>query len=111
MGSGYNLGIYFRKLRNGLGPFAAYPPEENEDIAELLRERYRELRESEWSDQAILEILDGFEKDIFDSGAYARDLVRWPESKHIEGDLNLDEFKTYVLNRFHYCDSYYFSDN
>ena len=92
-----------------LGPFAAYPPEENAELQKLLSERYRELRESEWSDQAILEILDSFEEDIFASGAYARDLARWPESRYLDSDLSLSEFKTYVLNRMHYCDGYYLS--
>ena len=91
----------------GFGPFAVYSPEETEEVFQMLSERYRELRKNEWSDPAVMAILDAFEEDIFSSGAYIRDLNSWPQSSHSKDIHNLDEFKSYVLKRLHYCDTYY----
>ncbi|MBR2770154.1 MAG: hypothetical protein IKD68_14575, partial [Solobacterium sp.] len=73
-----------------------------------LSPRYFELRNTDWSDEAVLAMLEDYEKDIFASGAYARDVERWPESDHQTGDqYDLSEFKDYVIERLHYCDAYF----
>ena len=96
-----------RNYAFGFGPFAVYFPEESEEVFQMLSLRYRELRKNEWSDQAVTAILDAFEDDIFSSGAYIRDLEIWPDSIHSKDTRNLDEFKSYVLKRLHYCDTYF----
>lgn len=93
------------------GPFASYKPDNNSDVFEMLAVRYRQLRENEWSDDAIMTILDEYENDIFGSGAYERDLSRWPDSTHFNSIHNLNSFRSYVLERLHHCDRYYFSEN
>lgn len=78
--------------------------EDDEEIKEQLVQRYYELRESTWSEEHLLEILNTYEKQIFLSGAYARDITRWPETNANVKDLS--EFKKYVLERLSYMDIY-----
>ncbi len=78
--------------------------EDDEEIKEQLVQRYYELRESTWSEEHLLEILDTYEKQIFLSGAYGRDITRWPETNANVKDLS--EFKEYVLERLSYMDIY-----
>lgn len=84
----------------------------------LLQKKYDTLRKNAWSDEAILAMLDSYEKDIFGSGAYYREMERWPSGSYIgksyvgEGDIDenaaydLTIFKEYVLSRLHYFDNY-----
>jgi hypothetical protein len=78
------------------------------DIIDRYIERYRELRSDLWSDERILEALDGYEKDIFYSGAYLRDIKRWTVSNHRqEGPFDLSKFKDYVIERLAEFDEYF----
>ena len=84
----------------------------------LLQKKYDTLRKNAWSDESILAMLDSYEKDIFGSGAYYREMERWPSGSYIgksyvgEGDIDenaaydLTIFKEYVLSRLHYFDNY-----
>lgn len=80
--------------------------ENNKDIKEMVINRYNELRENEWSNNNVLEILNGYEKNIFDSGAFVRDKQRWPDGNYIEVCERLNVFKNYVINRLEYFDNY-----
>ena len=84
----------------------------------LLQKKYDTLRKNAWSDESILAMLDSYEQDIFKSGAYYREMERWPSGSYIgksyvgEGDIDentaddLTIFKEYVLSRLHYFDNY-----
>lgn len=78
------------------------------DIIELMCNRYWTLRETYWADEKLMEMLDSIENDIFRSGAYLRDIERWPGGSYVEnvGD-GLSEFKNIVLSRMHEADLYY----
>ena len=73
----------------------------------LLSEKYKKLREGAWSDERITGMLDGYEAQIFDSGAFLRDKERWPEGNYGDPQNKLSVFKDYVLRRFEYCDNFY----
>lgn len=78
----------------------------DEEMKELLVERYQELREGVWSDESIMMLLNGYEDDIFYSGAYARERIRWPMGSYIDTETKLSAFKAYVLERLRYMDEY-----
>lgn len=78
-----------------------------EGIWEQILSRYRELRENGWSDEHISELLESYEKDIYDSGAYRRELERWPEGSSMSPEKGLRVFREYVLERFAVMDAYY----
>lgn len=70
-------------------------------------ERYWELRAEGWSDEQVNELLDAYEDDIYISGAYRRELKRWPEATHSKPDEGLTAFREYVVERLHTLDEYY----
>ena len=76
------------------------------DCVEMIRKRYAELRADRWSDQTIDAMLDGFEQDIYGSGAYIRDMERWPGGGIQDPKLGLSVFREYVHNRFNAMDKY-----
>ncbi|MBR1471942.1 MAG: CotH kinase family protein [Lachnospiraceae bacterium] len=76
-------------------------------IRSMIAQRWSELRSDVWSDAKILGLLNLLEADIYGSGAFIRDAERWPESFHNDAAEGLNTFRTYVLNRLHYVDSYY----
>lgn len=79
----------------------------NEEIWERFLNRYWELRAGPWSDRTILEQLDQYEEQIFDSGAYVREQERWPNGSYVRTEKRLSSFKQYVLERLASMDSYY----
>ena len=90
----------------------------------FLQAKYNQYRNSTWSDEYILAMLDSYEKDIFSSGAYYREMKRWPEGSYIgaayvgekniesltanmdSGAYSLAAFKEYVIARLHNMDDY-----
>jgi hypothetical protein len=69
---------------------------------------YRELRSGAWSDESITAMLDSYEKDIFGSGAYLREMERWPDANYVEDpQKGLTRFKSYVLERLAEYDGYF----
>lgn len=96
----------------------ALPPENNDYIMELnpvqyllrrdhdgtmamIRERWNELRNDAWSDDAVDVLLDGYEADIFGSGAYLREMAAWPEGLYVEDPSDgLNTFRSFVHARF-----------
>ncbi len=65
-------------------------------IWQKISDKYFSLRAGAWSDDNVEKILNEYEQDIFDSGAYLRDRARWPYGTYCEGAANLDKFKDYV---------------
>lgn len=70
-------------------------------------DKYAELRAEKWSDEAVRNMLKKYEHYIFDSGAYLRDMDRWPEGSYGNPKLKLSVFIDYVLARLHEMDEYY----
>ena len=68
------------------------------DPQQIIR-RYRELRENGWSDERIQYLIDTYERQIFDSGAYLRDIQKWPDSSSEDPALKLSVFSDYVHRR------------
>lgn len=75
-------------------------------IIEMLYKRYNYLRLNEWSNENILKMLEKYEKNIFDSGAFDRDIEKWPNSTYDLQNHKLSNFKKYVLERLKYTDEY-----
>lgn len=76
------------------------------EINELVRQRYAELRQNGWSNRSVTAMLDELETDIFDSGAYVRDVARWPQSNREPPGNRLTKFKDYVTQRLAYMDAF-----
>jgi len=72
---------------------------EDEETWKLLFDKYDELRNKGWSDEVIDVMLDEYESDIFASGAYLREKVRWPEADYNE-ENSLATFREFVHARF-----------
>lgn len=76
-------------------------------VWEILFKKYRTLRENEWSEENINALLDKYEADIFASGAYLRDMERWPDGTYGNAADGLNVFRSYVMKRLQEADSYY----
>ena len=79
---------------------------QNSGFAAEIRNRYAQLRAESWSDENITSMIDSFEADIFGSGAYAREMERWPDGSYIDPEAGLSLFRAYVLERFRSMDEY-----
>ena len=77
------------------------------EIRTEIVEKYKTLRADSWSDEKVNALLDRLEAQIYGSGAFARDIERWPESNHNDPETGLDDFRVFVSERFAYLDSYY----
>lgn len=76
------------------------------DIKLLIKKRYDELREYEWSNDKILNDINYYEEEIYGSGSYLRDIKKWPNSALNIPETELKVFKEYVINRLNYFDTY-----
>ena len=76
-------------------------------VWQTLFKKYRSLRNGGWSEDNINRLLDRYKSDIFDSGAYLRDMARWPEGTYADAEDRLSTFRTYVMNRLKETDLYY----
>ncbi len=77
------------------------------DMLSRMIDRYFELRNTGWSDKAVNELMDVLEADIFDSGAYLREMERWPDATYGDPLEKLGKFREYVNLRLKYADEYY----
>lgn len=69
--------------------------------------KYRYLRENGWSDENINSLLDEYEEDIFASGAYLRDMERWPEGLYADAASGMSIFRAFVMRRLQETDDYF----
>ena len=68
---------------------------------------YDELRKTYWSVDYLCDLLDNYEINIFDSGAYIRDKNRWPDGSYVDDNsVKLSNFKLYVKERLKHMDLY-----
>ena len=71
------------------------------NIRERAAERWKELRSSVLSDSHLQELMETYRHEVQDSGAFARDAVRWPDSRH-DGDY--EGMQSYMKERLAYLD-------
>lgn len=91
----------------GLGNLPALILNGDDEIWSLIFSKYWRLRESLWSEEALNEMIDGYEEDIYLSGAYIRDMNRWPNGSYWEANRGLEDFRDYVADRLRETDGYY----
>lgn len=77
------------------------------DILEKIFEKYWSLRAESWSNQQIDALLDQYEADIFGSGAYLRDMERWPDGGYADPEDELNTFRAYVMEHIQFMDQQY----
>ena len=80
--------------------------QQDQEMMNMLVERYNQLRESTWSDEHLISLTLMYEEQIFNSGAYRREMERWPEANYIEEEHRLNLFRSYLLERMKYMDMY-----
>lgn len=82
----------------------------DEAMIRRVKERYRELRETLWSDEAMLSRIRMYEEQMFLSGAYEREYERWytqPDAMiRFDPVSSLDSFADYVLKRLACMDQF-----
>ena len=76
------------------------------EIRGKIKQRYQDLRAASWSNSTVDTMIDGLEQEIYDSGAYVRDMERWPEGSYQDPELKLSLFREYVHERFRSMDEY-----
>ena len=76
------------------------------DIGKKIYERYIYLRKNAWSDENINKILDDYEDDIYNSGAFLRDSEKWKDGFYNDSSVKLTEFRNYISLRLYYMDKY-----
>ena len=102
----YSLDPDDNSFEMSVNPVSVLLRDDDPEIKSLVRERYMQLRSDEWSDEVIDAMIENLEKDIYGSGAYKRDIERWPYSSSQDPDLKLSVFREYVHERFISMDSY-----
>lgn len=79
----------------------------DDKTTDAVKERYRELRVGAWSNEAISALLDKYEAQVFGSGAYLRDIERWPMSSQLsDPSAGLTSLKEHVMSRLDYVDDF-----
>jgi len=77
------------------------------DFREAVADRYRELRETVFTDEAMLEQAEALYDQLTDCGARARDAERWPKSAISEDNSFME---TFIPARMAYLDSLYLTE-
>lgn len=77
------------------------------DIWKLVQNKYEDLRNTVWSEESINSLIDVYESDIFESGAYLRDMERWPDGLYADPEDELSLFREHVTQRLAYMDIEY----
>lgn len=81
------------------------------NINNMIVSRYNELRNTYWSDEHLNYLIDDYEMQIYDSGAFSRDSELWPEGNYNESSEKLSTFRNRVINRIHVMDEYIYNLN
>lgn len=89
------------------GNLYALVQNKDKEIWNLVLSKYWKLREKLWSEEYINTMLDEYEEDIYDSGAYLRERERWPNGSYSNEEQGLDRFRAYVMDRLQEADKYY----
>lgn len=106
----WNIGKYSHTVEN---PLLAYDETTFDELNNInayyirkAKEQYEMLRNDLWSDQSLNKRIDELDDDIFNSGAYLRDIERWPDSICQANESGLSVFREYVLARAAWMDDY-----
>lgn len=91
----------------GLGNLSALLLNGDDEIWKMIFDKYWKLRENLWSEENLNEMIDGYEEDIYLSGAYLREMDRWPKGSYWNADKELEDFRSYVAKRLRETDDYY----
>ncbi len=75
-------------------------------INDLVKNRYKELRNTYWSEEHLEDLISTYSKQIYDSGAFNRDNNKWNDASFNEENIKLTEFKEYVFDRLKYTDEF-----
>ncbi|MCR5223942.1 MAG: CotH kinase family protein, partial [Bacilli bacterium] len=75
-------------------------------IINMIIDKYSILKKEYFNKKVLDSILDEYENNIFMSGAFNRDINKWPESTHNDKYNSLDTFRKYVDDRLYYMDKY-----
>ena len=75
-------------------------------INDLVKNRYKELRNTYWSEEHLEDLISTYSKQIYDSGAFNRDKNKWNDASFNEENIKLTEFKEYVFDRLKYTDEF-----
>ncbi|MBE5912955.1 MAG: hypothetical protein E7274_02710 [Pseudobutyrivibrio ruminis] len=78
----------------------------DETIKDEIKARYATLRSDAWSEDAILTLLEEYQNEIYNSGAFARTQEAFPEGSYNDASVGLTEFTDYVLKRLAAMDEY-----
>ena len=105
-----NINSYGIKTDNNFvmkfGPVAKLLEVDDIDIKNRINERYEELRNTIWSEEYILDLINEYEGDIYNSGVFLREKNTWPDGNYNLESEKLSVFKDYVLERITYMDEY-----
>lgn len=71
----------------------------------MVKERYKNLRDNVLSTENINKIVNNYEDKIYLSGAYLRDKLKWNKDLETNND-KLNKFREYVLERIKYMDEF-----
>jgi len=88
-----------------------YQRASDKDMKEAVWNRYFQLRGGFLNFSNIDRYLDSLEAQIFGSGAFRRNMERWPESNSIDPTLKLSKFKEFIHQRLTYMNTDLFSEN
>lgn len=91
----------------GLGNLQALILSGDDEVWSLIFAKYWSLRENLWSEEYMNKMLDEYEEDIYLSGAYLRDMNRWPDGSYQAPEKGLSDFRSYVSDRLRETDDYY----
>lgn len=91
----------------GLGNLPSLILNGDDEIWSLIFEKYWKLREDLWSEENLNALLDGYEEDIYGSGAFLRDMERWENGSYWDADKGLTDFRAFVAARLRETDDYY----
>ena len=78
----------------------------DKNINKLLKEKYKSLKEQYLNQEYLNGLISEYEKDIFGSGAYIRDVNKWPDSSK-DNYKDLSKFKKFVNSRLTSTDAYF----
>lgn len=78
----------------------------DEQIGDLLIEKYASLRSGAWSDKELDLMITEQEEAVFESGAFRRDQIRWPDGAYTLPETALSDFRTFVHERLESLDRF-----
>ena len=102
---GLNSNLYSERINWAIGDRLVKLDAENSHA--YIAETWKYLRQTVFSEEHLVERIDELAHRVNDSGAYARNAERWPDSN---ADADYEQFKRMALYRMNILD-YYFDGN